>query len=398
MSRWCTLLLMRQYERPHNAILALEPYFGGSHRAFLEGWVERSCHDWTVLTLPDRKWKWRMRHAAITFSHEVGGLVEGGESWDVIFCSDMLDLAGFLGLAPPSVRQLPAVAYFHENQLNYPVRVEREWDYHFAFSNITTALAAREAWFNSKYHRDEFLSAISPFLRRMPDHRPMHAADEIEAHAMVRYPGIAPLGRKPARREGPLRILWSARWEHDKDPAVFFDALKQVVDADRAFRVSVIGGGGAREALPVFGRARQELAGRIDHWGYQATRQEYENVLAEADVVVSTAQHEFFGLSVAEAVSAGAYPLLPKRLAYPEVLAADETAAESFFYEGGANELASRLVELIDRLESGELWQGDPERAVRIVDRFSWERLLPEYDDALTAVACRDKNMKRGTG
>ena len=208
---------------------------------------------------------------------------------------------------------------------------------------------------------------------------------------MVRYPGIAPLGRKPARKEGPLRILWSARWEHDKDPAVFFDALKQVVDAGRAFRVSVIGGGGPREALPVFEQSRRELQGRIDHWGYQPTRREYEDVLAEADVVVSTAQHEFFGLSVAEAVSAGAYPLMPRRLAYPEVLAADGPAAGLFFYEGGANELASRLVELIDRLESGELWQGDPERAMRIVDRFSWERLLPEYDDALTGLPAATK-------
>lgn len=267
--------------------------------------------------------------------------------------------------------------------MNCPVRVEREWDYHFAFSNITTALAAREVWFNSEYHRDAFLSAIAPFLRRMPDHRPLHAVDDIRARAVVRYPGIQPIGRQPVRKEGPARMLWSARWEHDKDPAVFFEALRQVADAGRAFRVRVIGGGGSREALPVSERAREELQARIDHWGNQAGRQEYEDVLADADVVVSTAQHEFFGLSVAEAVSAGAYPLVPKRLAYPEVLAIDQSAGNSFFYEDGATEIASRLVDLIDRLESGDLWQGDSDRGVRTVDRFARERLLPGYDHAL---------------
>ncbi|GAH62988.1 unnamed protein product, partial [marine sediment metagenome] len=41
-------------------ILALEPYYGGSHEAFLTGWTRRSRHDWTLLTLHANHWKWRM--------------------------------------------------------------------------------------------------------------------------------------------------------------------------------------------------------------------------------------------------------------------------------------------------------------------------------------------------
>ena len=55
-------------------ILALEPYYGGSHRAFLDGWVAHSRHEWTVLELPAYKWKWRMRHAAITLADRVAAL------------------------------------------------------------------------------------------------------------------------------------------------------------------------------------------------------------------------------------------------------------------------------------------------------------------------------------
>ena len=49
-------------------ILALEPYYGGSHQAFLDGWIAHSQHEWTVVSLPAYHWKWRMRHAAITMA------------------------------------------------------------------------------------------------------------------------------------------------------------------------------------------------------------------------------------------------------------------------------------------------------------------------------------------
>lgn len=125
--------------------LAVERYQGGSHQAFLDGWSARSRHDWTVLGLPAYKWKWRMRHAAITLADEVNGLVRSGQRWDVLFCSDMLNLAEFGGLVAPAVRDLPCVACFHENQLTHPVQHEDERDYHYVLTNITTALAATRA-------------------------------------------------------------------------------------------------------------------------------------------------------------------------------------------------------------------------------------------------------------
>ena len=55
------------------SILGLEPYYGGSHRAFLDALVRHSRHDFTLMTLPARKWKWRMRGAAIWFARELAG-------------------------------------------------------------------------------------------------------------------------------------------------------------------------------------------------------------------------------------------------------------------------------------------------------------------------------------
>ena len=131
-------------------ILALESYYGGSHKAVLDGLSQMSSHTWTVLTLPAHTWKWRMRHSAITFAGEVRELVGKGESWNLVFCSDMLNLAEFIALAPGQVARLPKVIYFHENQLTYPVRFPSERDYNYVMTNLTSALSAEAVWFNSE--------------------------------------------------------------------------------------------------------------------------------------------------------------------------------------------------------------------------------------------------------
>ncbi|HUU84279.1 MAG TPA: DUF3524 domain-containing protein [Phycisphaerae bacterium] len=369
-------------------ILALEPYYGGSHRAFLDGWCAHSRHEWTLLDLPPYKWKWRMRHAAITLADRVADLVERGQRWDRLFCSDMLNLAEFIGMAPLPVQLLPSVVYFHENQLTYPVRHEQERDYQFAFTNLTTALAATRVWFNSAFHRDSFLNALPVFLKRMPDCQPIEAVERVRAKARIEPPGIGELPQRGPRPPGPPRILWAARWEHDKNPDAFFEALHKLRDRGIAFRVSVIGER-FREVPPVFESARQDFADAIDRWGYQSSRAEYESALTEADVIVSTADHEFFGLSVIEAIAAGAYPLLPRRLAYPEILGAGRTpGTDAFLYDGDADELARRLAALAQRCTQGGLWSGVCRDSLRAVERFFWKHRGPALDRALEEVGC----------
>jgi len=364
-------------------ILALEPYFGGSHQAFIEGWSAHSKHKWTILSLPAYKWKWRMRHAAITMADEVQKLIDLNRDWDVLFCSDMLNLAEFLGLAPPAVRKLLKVAYFHENQLTYPVRHENERDYHYVLTNITTALAADSVWFNSAFHRDSFLEALPEFLKRMPDHQPMDAVDRIQAKSIIQPPGIDEFPVRSPRNPGPMRICWAARWEHDKNPETFFEALRILKTQGVDFRISVIGEQ-FREIPPVFESARQRFGDHIDRWGYQESREDYIAALMEADIVVSTANHEFFGISVAEAIAAGAYPLLPRRLAYPEILQTEnESETNDFFYDGKANELAQRLAKLSKQIKNNNLWPSDPDCGKRIVARFEWKQLAPVLDNAI---------------
>jgi len=365
-------------------VLALEPFYGGSHRAFLDGWAVHSRHRWTVLGLSPHHWKWRMRHGAITLAERVAAEIAGGAAWDCLVCSDMLDLACLRGLAPAALARLPTVAYFHENQLTYPVREERERDHHFAFTNLTTALAADAVWFNSAFHRDAFLAALPEWLRRMPDHAPLAAVDALRAKAAVQPPGIDPCPPRPPRTPGPLRILWAARWEHDKGPDDLLAALDLLAVHGTDVRLAVIGER-FPEAPPAFAEIERRFADRIDHWGYQEGRAAYRAWLTWADCIVSTAHHEFFGLAVAEAAAAGCLPILPPRLAYPEIFPPDHGHAPSF-YDGTPAGLAEALTDAATRLAHDNLWQGASDRARRAVERFAWPTLALQLDADLAAV------------
>ena len=358
-------------------ILALEPYDGGSHRRFLRGLSERSRHDFTVWGMTPRKWKWRMRGSAIHFAERDAR--EAPEA-DVLFASDFLDLATFLGLRPDWARK-PRLVYFHENQLTYPLQDESLRDYHYAFTNITTALAADRVLFNSEFHRAEFLRAVPDFLRRMPDYRPEGVADRIAERSGVLHPGVdlealdRARGRRRGRREGDALVLWSHRWEYDKAPGPFFRALFRLAEEGLPFRVCVLGER-FRDSPAVFDEARERLGRRIVHFGYAESRGEYEDWLARSDVFVSTAVHEFFGLAAVEAMAAGACPLLPDRLAYPELL--PEARRREFLYDDG--EFLERLRRRILDVEASR--QADLRESMT---RFGWEACAARFDAAAGA-------------
>jgi glycosyltransferase involved in cell wall biosynthesis len=362
-------------------ILALEPYFGGSHEAFLAGWIDNSSHNFTLLTLPGNKWKWRMRSAAVEFADKLRELE--GHNFDLFFASDMLNLAEFKGLCPPSLAGIPTVVYFHENQLTYPNRFESERDYQFVLTNTTSALAADAVWFNSAFHRDEFIGALKKFIKRMPGNELSDTTAKIAAKSSIHPPGIDPLPLKGKRQPGPVRILWAARWEHDKNPEDFFAAMKILKQKGIDFRLNVVGEQ-FKDSPDIFNTAEVDLADHIDRWGFQSDRKEYINALADSDVIVSTANHEFFGISVIEAIAAGAYPLLPKRLSYPQIIGnIDTDSPEDFFYDGSVSDLAEKLIHLAKHTQNDTLWQNKQNIGIDGMKKFHWDNIAKTMDAAL---------------
>ena len=149
---------------------------------------------------------------------------------------------------------------------------------------------------------------------------------------------------KETRRQGkgPL-VLWNQRWEYDKDPETMLRALYALADEGVAFRVA-LAGENFRVQPSEFAAARERLGERLVHFGYAESENDYARLLWEADVVVSTAIHEFFGVSVVEAIYCGARPVLPNRLSYPELIPPAHHAARLYDdFEGLLGRLRAAL-------------------------------------------------------
>lgn len=356
-------------------VLLCEPYCTGSHQSWAEGYARRSAHDVRLVTHAGGFWKWRMQGGALTLAGEIDALVAEWGTPDVLLASGMVHLPALLGFARDALAGVPVVLYMHENQLTYPVPEGVEVDHTYAMTNWLSMAAADRVVFNSGYHRDAVFDALPKLLRRFPDYRHGDRVDRVRDASAVLPVGVD-VDRFTLPRvehERPV-VVWNHRWEYDKDPDAFFAALGAV--AARSVAFDVIVAGQQYQTVPeVFERARRDLGDRIVHFG-TATDDEYPSLLARADVVVSTAQHEFFGVAVVEAVAAGAMPLFPDRLSYPELV----PSPEPFLYRSH-DELVERLVWALTSPE--ERWAA-ARRARSYVERFAWPTVAAAYDELLS--------------
>lgn len=357
--------------------LYLEPFEGGSHAGFTRVLTQFVRADWTSLTLPGRYWKWRMRGAAPYWAlHEPKTL---RAPYDLLIASSYLPLAELIGLVP-ELRLVPSILYFHENQLAYPTQdgQTKERDNHFGVSQLVSGLAATRLVFNSQYNLDSFYGAARTLLARLPDRVPPGWVETLEQKSEVLgVPLALPqldddiFTARPG--ESPL-ILWNHRWEHDKAPEVFAKAILQLHAEGLPFRLALCGQRFSK-IPPGFEELRRVLGPQLLTFGTAETRTEYEYWLRRADLAVSTAVHEFFGVAMIEATHFGACPLVPDDLAYPEIF------AEQYRYPRG---------QLVQSLRSKiEAWLGGtPLRADRrSISAPYLKPMYSKYEDLMARVA-----------
>lgn len=94
-----------------------------------------------------------------------------------------------------------------------------------------------------------------------------------------------------------LHIVWPHRWEFDKDPDFLIDVLLQLKLNGAKFKVSILGEGFS-EVPPALLAMKDQLQDEILHYGFVENKEEYYNILRRSHVAVSTAKHEFFGVSM----------------------------------------------------------------------------------------------------
>jgi glycosyltransferase involved in cell wall biosynthesis len=364
---------------PALRVIVCEPYFTGSHRAWAEGLAANSTHDVRLVTHHGGFWRWRMQGAALTLAAEIRELAAAWGRPDVLVVSDMVHVPALLGLARDAVAGVPVVVYFHENQLTYPTPDGEPVDHTYAMTNWLSMASADRVVFNSEHHRRDVLTALPKLLRQFPDHRHTSLIDDVTARARV-----LPVGVDTERFGGPRPdndppvVLWNHRWEYDKDPATFFAALDAVAGSGVDFRL-IVAGESYQTVPPAFESARRRFSDRIVSFGTVADA-DYPALLRQADIVVSTARHEFFGVAVLEAVTAGALPLLPHRLSYPELVPHPH---DIYLYDGPTELVAALRWALTDHARR----RTAAALAREHVERYDWRHVAPFYDHLLTQTA-----------
>ncbi len=353
--------------------LFLEPFYGGSHRDFADGLTAHSRHHIHLVTLPDRFWKWRMRGAAIY----LGNRIENPGQYDGLIVSSLLnlgDLKAMWGNDCP-----PALVYFHENQLTYPSAPDNRPDHQPGFTNIITALTAQRVLFNSQTHMDAFMEALPQFIRIMPDFRPKWVTGAIVEKSAVAHPGchFSTTAQFTQRSNGkPPLVIWNHRWEHDKNPEAFFQAMGEMVHMGIDFQLALLGE--RYERMPAeFEQAPKKFGRRLVQYGHVPSRQDYFNWLDRGDLVISTAFQENFGISVVEAMWHGCLPLLPHRLSYPEIL--PDSLHGEFLYDN-PEDLKDKLKRLLTGLNQYSNLRGEVSQAM---EKFSWENRIEQFDTEL---------------
>ncbi len=290
-------------------ILLLSAYDAGSHRRWREQLVATQPEfDWQVLTLAPRYFRWRIRGNALSWLDQP--LLQ--QRWDALVVTSMVDLVSIRGFHR-HLAATPALLYMHENQFAYPDSDQQHASADPKVVNLYSALAADQVVFNSAWNRDSFLQQAGAFLRRLPDGVPSGIVERIRDRSSVIPVPIEDrlfIARRSSGVPAVPHLLWNHRWEYDKGPERLQALLDALASAGQDFRLSVVGEQ-FRNQPAAFRTIHQRYQNRLLNWGYLASRADYDRLLASADVVVSTAVHDFQGLAMLEAMASGCLALAP---------------------------------------------------------------------------------------
>jgi hypothetical protein len=331
-----------------------------------------------LITHPARFWKWRMHGAFLTLADQLADDIDANGIPEVILASSMMNVAAFAGAIRHVAPAVPVAVYFHESQFSYPLSPADKPDATYQMMNWSSAAAADLVIFNSKYHQSVFREKARLFLNDFPEYKHVEKVDEVVDASIVLPVGIdiRGLDPSPAKPQNPPMILWNQRWEHDKGPEELKAILVGLIDSEIDFMIGMCGE--VFVSVPsTYAEITDLLGDRLIHSGW-AERDRYIELLNRASVVLSTAQQEFFGIGITEAVAAGAHPVFPNRLVYPERISdfgADKCTSLYGSIPGAVQQIVVALRSPLD-----------PEIA-RSARSFAWSDVAPTYDTVFSRLA-----------
>jgi len=344
--------------------------------------------EWVELLLPARYFPWRVRGNSLSWAFNHRDVLT--DNYDLLLSTSMTDLSALRGFVP-QICSIPSIVYFHENQFAYPSNpdplarpvnmVEPQ------ILSLYTALCADAVVFNSEYNRRSFLDGASALLKKLPDHVPAGLLRCIEQASVIPVPLSEELFSRPlgVKENQVLEIVWNHRWEYDKGPQLLLAIIQELITRALPFRLHLIGQR-FRVAPPEFEQLQTLLhkhyassgvaRGRS---GFIDDKEDYYQCLRGADVVLSTAFHDFQGLSLLEACALGCSPLAPRRLVYPEYLPGECLFEGSEDLQTSSRSAADILQQWASLKRAGQTLPSPS------LDRFRQDRLQEEYNSLFTA-------------
>jgi len=366
-------------------ILLLSGYDAASHRFWREQITSGlPQYEWTQVVLADRFFSWRARGNALTFAFEHRDILQ--KNYDCIIATSMVDLTNLKGFVP-HLANIPTLVYFHENQFDYPNHSSNKMDQNIVnlqLTSIYNSLSADRVLFNSNYNRTTFFNGANVLLNKLPDGIPKRLLDKVGGSAQVVAVPIEDIIKtKTPPKNKRIQIVWNHRWEYDKQPEVLFKAL-ELLKADAIdFKLHVLGQS-FRKVPDCFSSAKEFFCEEIETWGYQP-REKYLQILSESDLVVSTALHDFQGLSMLEAIARGCHPVAPNRVAYPEYISQEHLYPVSETIDEFQS-LYQKLVELIEKFNNNERGLENSNLAnnkITPIESYFQSNLIAEYQSQI---------------
>lgn len=390
-------------------ILLLSAYDADSHRRWHQGLrAQFPEYQWTLLTLPPRYFSWRIRGNSLSWSFEQREVLE--RPYDLVIATSMTDLSALRGMVP-KLAMIPTIVYFHENQFAYPdnqlqsrprtSKTRQQLNVEPQMLNLYTALCGDAIVFNTDYNRQTFLNGVAELLKKLPDHVPKGVVEQLSVRSTVLPVPLedacfTPIACRPEveqelwpvrstaehqrkhPEQRPLRLLWAARWEFDKGPVLLLAILEELQRQQVSFQLCLLGQK-FRQSPPQFQTIQTAFAAHLVQFGHEPDVHRYRQWLATADMVLSTALHEFQGLAVLEAIAAGCTPVLPNRLSYPEIVSHrylyDVSSSD---VDGQAQQAVACMLDLRTAQEEG--------MPVPKVERWSWAEQQVRYRQLMTGL------------
>lgn len=145
------------------------------------------------------------------------------------------------------------------------------------------------------------MSNIKSFLNIKSESDPLmrNIADKIEPKCEVIYFPIN-FNNMPRRLEPTdsqeLHLVWPHRWEHDKNPETLVEVVTELHRRQVSFKLSILGER-FQEIPECLTDIQQKLGDKLVNCGY-LSREKYLECLLQGDIVISTASHEFYGVSM----------------------------------------------------------------------------------------------------